>query len=139
VYEYFQEVEQLMDPLKIYPTGESMEDFLWRLPILAFEGNLFSRRNILSLPELRTSYEALQKDPNHQGIYRRYLDNTSFHGVLLTICVTERGYLGVVPYCTRLEDYVSVLHGGTVPYILRKSEERPGSYQLVETVTYVAS
>jgi hypothetical protein len=45
--------------------------------------------------------------------------------------VTKMGFVGVVPNMADIGDAVTILKGGLVPFILRKSVERPGAFRLV--------
>jgi hypothetical protein len=46
-------------------------------------------------------------------------------------CVTERGYIGLVPMNALPYDEVFVPYSSSVPFIIRKSEEKKGTYLLV--------
>jgi hypothetical protein len=39
------------------------------------------------------------------------------------LCVTRKGYLGLVSDVTAVGDIISVFHGGDVPFVIRKAEE----------------
>jgi hypothetical protein len=47
------------------------------------------------------------------------------------LCTTKRGYLGLVPGSCGVGDWVCVVNGGAVPFILRPSSTRDGTYSLV--------
>lgn len=46
-------------------------------------------------------------------------------------CLTESGYFGMVPLNTRKGDKVFIPCGGSVPFIIRASDEREGTYLLI--------
>jgi hypothetical protein len=46
-------------------------------------------------------------------------------------CVTERGYVGVLQPTAQVGDIVCILFGGRVPFLVRQTEVKNGSYQLV--------
>jgi hypothetical protein len=51
----------------------------------------------------------------------------------LTMCRTARGYVGLVPKNTVKGDWIYVLYGCPVPFVLRKSTLRDGGiFQLVQ-------
>jgi hypothetical protein len=39
------------------------------------------------------------------------------------LCVTEKGYMGLVPYEAKIGDQIVVLFGGNTPFLLRESDE----------------
>jgi hypothetical protein len=45
--------------------------------------------------------------------------------------ITKKGYAGMVPNLTRQGDTVSIIKGGQVPFVLRESALRVGTFQLV--------
>jgi hypothetical protein len=47
------------------------------------------------------------------------------------VCLSRRGYAGIVPTITQVGDLVCIFHGSSMPFILRKSEEREGLYRLI--------
>jgi hypothetical protein len=64
-------------------------------------------------------------------------ESAAFYGMAsyVTMCVTKGGYIGLVPKNAIEGDWISVLHGCPVPFILRKSTERDGDiFQLVQKV-----
>ena len=47
-------------------------------------------------------------------------------------CVTKRGYAGLVPRASRVGDEIVVLHGGLVPFVVRRQAWRdPVDYSLI--------
>jgi hypothetical protein len=50
---------------------------------------------------------------------KRLIENTTTNRVF---CVTEKGYLGLVPYKARENDLIVVLFGGHTPFVLRERE-----------------
>lgn len=47
------------------------------------------------------------------------------------VCLSRRGFAGIVPTITQLGDLVCIFHGSSMPFLLRKSEEREGHYRLI--------
>jgi hypothetical protein len=45
--------------------------------------------------------------------------------------VTKNGYIGVVPNMTKVGDVIAILKGGSVPFVLKRSEKRDGAFRLV--------
>jgi hypothetical protein len=45
--------------------------------------------------------------------------------------VTKNGYIGVVPNMTEVGDVIAILKGGSVPFVLKRSEKRDGAFRLV--------
>ena len=54
---------------------------------------------------------------------KRLIENTTMNRVF---CVTEKDYIGLVPYRARVNDLIVVLFGGHTPFVLREREV-PGS------------
>jgi hypothetical protein len=62
-------------------------------------------------------------------------ESTAFYGLAshVTMCVTKGGYIGLIPKNSIEGDWISVLPGCPVPFVLRKSTERDGDiFQLVQ-------
>ena len=47
------------------------------------------------------------------------------------ICVTKRGYVGLLPRKARPGDHRDIFHGGAVPFLLRKSDQNGGYFRLL--------
>lgn len=47
------------------------------------------------------------------------------------VCLSRRGYAGIVPTITQVGDLVCIFHGSSMPFILRKNEERERLYRLI--------
>jgi hypothetical protein len=54
---------------------------------------------------------------------KRLIENTTTNRVF---CVTERGYMGLMPYQARGNDLIVVRFGGHTPFVL-KERDVPGS------------
>ena len=46
-------------------------------------------------------------------------------------CITAKGYVGIVPGQSEEGDSVVILHGGAVPFIMRRHHDPPGQYVLL--------
>lgn len=47
------------------------------------------------------------------------------------VCVTKKGYVGLVPGKAEKGDVVAIVNGGKVPFLIRESDAEPGHYRLV--------
>lgn len=47
------------------------------------------------------------------------------------VILKERNLCGIAPHTTQEGDVIHIFHGGVVPFITRRSEEREGAYRLV--------
>ncbi|KAF2281166.1 uncharacterized protein EI97DRAFT_389566 [Westerdykella ornata] len=95
-------------------------------------------------PELKSTICGIRLDQNarkqmdemsdtSQKLVNAYLHTAGSFLALIpdaALCVTEKGYVGIVPGDTRRNDKVVLLFGSRVPFVLREDEE-PGHYKLI--------
>ncbi|KAE9364240.1 HET-domain-containing protein [Stipitochalara longipes BDJ] len=104
-----------------YPTGEPVEDVLWRtlswntcnnFSPLKMREDFRAWYRILASTDTPTKY---REQIHAQGVdaFEIYINMTSL------LCTTINGYLAAVPYTTEVGDYIVVLAGGDVPFVLR--------------------
>jgi hypothetical protein len=48
---------------------------------------------------------------------------TLYYGVDYQFRMTEKGYMGILPPFTSPGDWICILNGGTVPFVLRQLDE----------------
>lgn len=113
--------------LETYPTGEPVEDVLWRslcwnLSVWrkspapsAFKHNFDIWYDIITL---RETFDNIATKLDVENI--TFLENIISESPL---CVTLRGYLAGVPCTTEPGDEIVVLAGGKLPYILRPTKD----------------
>ncbi|KAH8819774.1 heterokaryon incompatibility protein-domain-containing protein [Xylogone sp. PMI_703] len=159
--DYFEEIDTMIDSAELSGNQNSRKDLLkWKVPIagalypkIAVPGDMdlklsykalrseidkikgskeksVSSNSAISSSVNTTNSGHVENDSSQtQGAsYIAALQDT-LHG--WRFVVTEKGYTGVVPNYTRVGDIIVVLKGGRVPFILRKSTERPKSFRLI--------
>ncbi|KAF4173658.1 hypothetical protein CNMCM8694_000016 [Aspergillus lentulus] len=139
-----------------YLTRESIEDLKWKLPIgnakKAPWGDWLGQAFRASFQAL-AEYMELRKDDSQKQFTERYSRAeimkqrlSQLHEELWLflftaidfserfrpsiVCLTKRGYFGLVPGTARKGDFIVLLYGGVVPFCLRRSEQK-NIYQLV--------
>lgn len=104
-----------------YPTGESVEDALWR----TLSWNMCFQVDPLHMRDLfREWYRVLASTDTLREYSERISSqtHTSFEIYINSIsplCTTVNGYLAAVPYTTKDGDYIVILAGGDLPFVLR--------------------
>ena len=75
---------------------------------------------------------------NREELSTQDADSYTFDSVFFplthqyTVCLTERGYLGLAPKNAKIKDWACVVYGCPVPFVIRRSEGREGAlYQLI--------
>jgi hypothetical protein len=105
-----------------YPTGESVEETLWRslswnvdskLQYPAPEGSIHSFREWYRLLTSVNTIEYIEKEITGRGSFQWSVSDSS------PLCTTASGYLAGVPYTTKVGDCIALLGGGKFPFILR--------------------
>ncbi|KAI9763964.1 MAG: hypothetical protein M1840_008998 [Geoglossum simile] len=155
---YLSEVDKMVDSLREYPTGESLSDIKWKVPIAGAK----HPEEVVSAPlDLHSSYQALKEllasgsapdilkmrapgflppqdaddsdNKKQQSLLTCQNYVNALQGVLLgwKFIVTKRGYVGIASNQPQERDLVAVFSGGVVPFLLRKSKRRAGAYHLV--------
>lgn len=106
-----------------YPTGESVEEALWRS--LCWNTDL--QANYPAPDELvdsfREWYRVLMSSNNLEAIVEelKSQENSFSRMIYVTspLCTTASGYIAAVPYTTEVGDYIAILAGGKFPFVLR--------------------
>lgn len=141
--------DEMLATLASYPTGENLHEVYWRTlirnltkgdekPPLEFEVSYKAAREYLDRAQGRgerlnaRSADTQTLWANMQPYMRSLL--TIFEDTLF--CITEKGYIGLVPPKTEPGDVISVLFGGPTPFILRKWGLEDNHYCLVGS-TYI--
>jgi len=140
-------------------SGESRKDLKWKVPIAgalyskeAPSGNIELQASYKALRKVinKAKYKSGQsrtdaitiakeaKAMNEGGQqsslrskslnYKSILEGTLHEWRFFT---TQRGYVGIGPKATEIGDIVTIISGGRVPFLLRKSEMLLGSHRLV--------
>ncbi|RFU35558.1 hypothetical protein B7463_g753, partial [Scytalidium lignicola] len=78
-------------------------------------------------PDVTGKEEKDFSPPGVQG--EKFMHSVVFFGTGRSVCATEKGDMGRVPFGTKVGDLVCIFKGGKVPYILRQNGD--GSYVLV--------
>jgi hypothetical protein len=151
---YLEKCDAVVQSLRSYPTGESLFDIQWRTLIanrtengdeLTQEDEDRMRQSYISLREklkipfpssesggIKMQDISTEADP-YEFEFAAFFSLTPY----VTFCVTERGYVGLVPNNTAKGDWICVLYGCPVPFVLRKSTlQDKENFQLIQK-TYV--
>jgi hypothetical protein len=120
--------------LTTYPTGESIEEALWR----TFCWNIDYQKWNPAIKDIVTTFrnwrhllESTNTDSiNMVDIELLSQDNsfTSIINMTSPLCTTSNGYLAAVPYTTEIGDCIAILAGGGHPFVLRPTGDH---YRLV--------
>jgi hypothetical protein len=107
--------------LTTYPTGESVEEALWRSLCwgLGFQGNYPAPDEVVD--SFREWYRILTSFNTPEAV-KEELAKTSFLEIIFSrspICTTASGYLAAVPCTSEVGDCIALLAGGRVPFVLR--------------------
>ncbi|KAE9363002.1 HET-domain-containing protein [Stipitochalara longipes BDJ] len=147
---YLEKCDAAVQALPSYPTGEGLFDVQWRTLIgdrtedgtklnkedrdNMRQSYLSCRENLkISLPKyavggIKSEDLSIEADPYG-------FESAAFHTLTcyVTMCVTTRGYIGLVPKNAIRGDWICVLYGCPVPFVLRKSTLRDGDiFQFVQ-------
>jgi hypothetical protein len=157
---YLQQCDDIMHFRSCYPTGEGLFDVQWRtlianrdcdgqelkssnpptmkLSYLAFRKELANKTqdDILrsKYPHEQLSVEGNENQEQALTPVDSYDFESAFFSLtrLFTFCLTERGYVGLVPKETKIRDCICVFNGCPVPFVIRQSEIREGNvFQLI--------
>jgi len=119
--------------LSTYPTGEPVEEALWRTlcwnvdymrhsyPAPKETGDCF-REWYRILSSIDTVENKVKKISVQDNSFRTIINHTA------SLCTTSNGYLASVPYTTEVGDFIVVLAGGDYPFVLRPTGDH---YRLV--------
>lgn len=106
-----------------YPTGESVEEALWRS--LCWNADFKQRYPAPdeTVDSFREWYRVLISSNTLEAIWEELnsQENSFWNIVKPTspLCTTSSGYLAAVPYTTEVEDCIAILAGGKFPFVLR--------------------
>ncbi|KAI0467146.1 hypothetical protein F4859DRAFT_526025 [Xylaria cf. heliscus] len=155
---YLKELSDMVIKCPSYPTGESLEDLKWKIPI----GGLVETTSVTGEQvDFRRAYQALTEylelEEQHQdwktevmqiralGKIKHFLFRPDELRKLLwpylrtalefaerfvdaSVCKTQQGYFGIVPGRASPGDMVAMVCGSAVPFLIRENKERPGHY-----------
>lgn len=124
----------------VIPEGQTREEAIWRT--FACDMTPQSRRlpasSIIAYQFYRNFVDALDEEGNltrtvdvQTGlVVMQYLVGAKMYNIGRNLCATREGHIGCVPHGSVVGDVIGIFQGGTVPFVLRKSED--GQYQLVD-------
>jgi hypothetical protein len=147
---YLKKCDAALYSLPSYPTGESLFDVHWRTLIAnrAEDGSELTKEDQDRMRQshiaFREKLHILFSDSTAGGIENKCVETeadgyefeaSAFYslGSHVTMCVTARGYVGLVPVNAVKGDWICVFYGCPVPFVIRKSTVRDGGiFQLVQ-------
>jgi hypothetical protein len=141
-YKYYSSFEQRIESVRKscdagfsltkYPTGESVEEALWRSLCWntdfqqctpAAEEIVYSFRGWHRILTSIDTFENIVKGIcNEEGSFENIVKYST------PLCITAKGYLAAVPYTTEVGDCIALLAGGRLPFVLRSTGDH---YRLV--------
>jgi hypothetical protein len=110
-----------------YPTGEPVGEVVMRtLCWDVITGSSYELSSLLS-KEIENNFiewhHALKTTSTREEYQEQMrIKQNLFHlhiGSRTPLCTTEKGYLAAVPFVTKVGDFIAVLAGGRVPFVLR--------------------
>jgi hypothetical protein len=129
---------RLGSSLKNYPTGESVQEALWRTLCwnVAFQNtypHMYPVQDPLkSRDQFRKWYHILMSCNDLDRLRIQLCAQAESFGRYVydqtPLCITGKGFLASVPYTTKPGDTIAVLTGGPVPFVLRPTRNH---YRLV--------
>jgi hypothetical protein len=155
---YLKELFRTIESLPSYPNGDSLENLVWKIPIgdageptsgtwedVNFRTSYQAFTEYLRLGEQPTDWETEVREISAIYKIKQFLFRPQELRKLMwlflytaqefaerftdaTVCVTRRGYVGIVPRTAKKGNVISVLHGSAVPFIMRNSEKRANHY-----------
>ena len=142
---YLEKCDAVVQSLPSYSTGESLIDVQWRT-LIADRDEDGSELTKKDQDRMRQSYLSFREnlkvplpDRATGGIkgqdFSTEADPYKFESAALysltrhvTICVTARDYIGLVPKNAIKGDWICVLYGCPVPFVLRRNSQRLGPH-----------
>lgn len=115
-----------------YPTGESVEEALWRT--LCWNSDSDHRRPEKEIYEIafREWHSFLNSNDRMENIKRDIRKKEISFALIVNstapLCTTVNGYLAAVPYIAKAGDCIAILAGVDFPFVLRPTEDH---YRLV--------
>lgn len=157
---YLKGIFSVLETISSYPTGERPRDILWKVPIgdarylpdkrqkeVDFRISYQALREYMQLGDQTTDQNteiskirALAK--LKQYLFRPRELSRLLWDYLLTarefaerfvnakVCITSKGYVGIVPGRARVGSLVTVLYGSAVPFVVEKTNDL-GFYRLI--------
>jgi hypothetical protein len=146
--DYIADVLKMIESLKSYPTGENIDELKWKIAIGDAKeppwGD-WAGNNFRAAFHALTEYLELREGQSEERFTTKYSPAeiterlSHLHEQLwlflftaidfserfqpAVVCVTEGGYVGLVPGSACKGDTIAVLYGGAVPFCLRRSDE----------------
>ncbi|KAI7779775.1 hypothetical protein LA080_000372 [Diaporthe eres] len=154
---YFKEVKDLLEGVfgDVWDTDQRQR-VLWEAPIAGAKHPKIAQPGDLSIQDSWEAFRALLKfdrqdqgnedylpegftaDPRDEDESSLETKSRVYQSLLSDevrdwrfMILKERNLCGIAPNIVQEGDVVHILHGGVVPFITRRSEEREGSYRLV--------
>jgi hypothetical protein len=120
--EYFVEVDEMIDQAMLSDTLGPKEHLKWKVPVAAAP---FTSRE--SYKAFREYIADPLNVPTNDGDYNAHKSyGECLQGTLTgwKFVITKRGFAGVVPNLSQVDDVVAIMKGGCVPFVLRESGEK---------------
>lgn len=148
-------VHAAIDKLKWYPTGESLKDLKLKAPIgnaigpclddigthdvdatesMSADNMTDWKKEISPINSVQGMVNFLKKPQDTRQRSWKYYETAAAFAKRLSngrFCVTKRGYLGFAPPEAHLGDVICVLHGGAVPFVLRRTFSHDSEHRLI--------
>ncbi|KAF2129618.1 hypothetical protein P153DRAFT_431538 [Dothidotthia symphoricarpi CBS 119687] len=157
---YIKEVSCMVDTAVLSRVPDSREALKWKVPIagllhprvavpgeLSLESSYMALRKYIGLDKDAKLFDKQGRFINRGGYSnayvkimtsRSYLKQSASYIAALhdtplgwRFVITGQGFVGTVPNLAQVGDAVVIMKGGRVPFVLRKSCERPGASRLV--------
>lgn len=152
-----------IESLPSYPTGENPRDLAWKIPIgdasdppygswneVDFGKSYQALKEYIQLGDETTDWQTEFSSIRAMAKMKQFLFRPQELRRLMwsyiftaqefvdkfvdpRICITKRGYVGIVPGTAQVDDLVVVLHGSAVPFILQAQEGTSHYYHLGES------
>jgi hypothetical protein len=136
---FYRKYEKEIENLISYPTGEDLKDVTWKSLIantIIYNDRTYSQLEketaALSWRKFLTKLAEASSDLDDC----RYAAKPYIYQLLLMrqcscFCISENGYVGWATKNAQVGDLIFVPFGSKVPFIIRKSDERPGCFRLI--------
>jgi hypothetical protein len=124
---------EVASALMTYPTGESVEEALWRTLCWNVDNDGHCRVSPGRANGFREWLSILTSNINLETIVSGMLSQKNAFELATKqttpLCATAKGYLAAVPCTTEAGDCIAILSGGNLPFVLRPNGGE--SYRLV--------
>ncbi|KAF2797554.1 hypothetical protein K505DRAFT_298205 [Melanomma pulvis-pyrius CBS 109.77] len=150
---YFKGIFSILERISSYPTGENPRDIPWKVPIgdarylpdkrqkeVDFRISYQALREYMQrgnqttdqsteIIKIRALAKLKQYFFRHEELTRLmweyFLTAREFAGrfVNAKVCITSKGYVGIVPGRARVGSLITVFHGSVVPFIVEKTND----------------